>query len=122
MVTRRGNNCYYRAMKKFDRKTVIESFRTSIPIMVTFVVIGIGYGILMQKHGFGPLWSLLSGFVIYSGTAQFVSVAMPAGADGIHCLKVIYQITMYSRTPRSLIDNSIRSSLFSDFSFPKENL
>ena len=65
-------------MKKFDRKTVIESFRTSIPIMVTFVVIGIGYGILMQKHGFGPLWSLLSGFVIYSGTAQFVSVAMLA--------------------------------------------
>lgn len=68
-------------MKKFDRKTVIESFRTSIPIMVTFVVIGIGYGILMQKHGFGPLWALLSGFVIYSGTAQFVSVAMLADSS-----------------------------------------
>ena len=44
--------------------------------MVTFVVLGAGYGILMQKHGYGPLWSLLSGIVIFSGTAQFVSVSM----------------------------------------------
>ena len=44
--------------------------------MVTFVVLGIGYGILMQKHGYGPVWSLLSGIIIFSGTAQFVSVTM----------------------------------------------
>ena len=43
---------------------------------MTFVVLGIGYGILMQKHGYGPLWSVLSGFIIFSGTAQFVSVTM----------------------------------------------
>ena len=43
---------------------------------MTFIVLGTGYGILMQKHGFGPLWSLLSGIVIFSGTAQFVSVTM----------------------------------------------
>ena len=44
--------------------------------MVTFVVLGTGYGILMQKHGFGPLWSFLSGIVIFSGTVQFVSVSL----------------------------------------------
>lgn len=44
--------------------------------MVTFVVLGIGYGILMEKHGYGPVWSLLSGIIIFSGTAQFVSVTM----------------------------------------------
>lgn len=44
--------------------------------MVTFVVLGIGYGILMEKHGYGPMWSLLSGIIIFSGTAQFVSVTM----------------------------------------------
>ena len=43
---------------------------------MTFIVLGIGYGILMQKHGYGPLWSLLSGIFIFSGTAQFVSVTM----------------------------------------------
>lgn len=44
--------------------------------MVTFLVLGTGYGILMQKHGFGPVWSLLSGIIIFSGTVQFVSVTM----------------------------------------------
>lgn len=43
---------------------------------MTFLVLGIGYGILMEKHGYGPFWSLLSGLIIFSGTAQFVSVTM----------------------------------------------
>ena len=51
--------------------------------MVTFVVLGIGYGILMQKHGFGPVWSLLSGIIIFSGTVQFVSVTMLSGGSVI---------------------------------------
>ena len=63
-------------MRKITKKDVSAAFRTSSPIIVTFVVLGIGYGILMQKHGYGPLWSVLSGFIIFSGTAQFVSVTM----------------------------------------------
>ena len=60
-------------MKKRD---VLAALHTSAPIMVTFVVLGTGYGILMQKHGYGPLWSLIAGIVIFSGTAEFVSVSM----------------------------------------------
>ena len=58
------------------KRDVKAALKTSFPIMVTFVVLGTGYGILMQKHGYGPLWSLLSGLIIFSGTAQFVSVSM----------------------------------------------
>ena len=54
---------------------VKAALNTSLPIMVTFIVLGTGYGILMQKHGFGPFWSLFSGIVIFSGTAQFVSIS-----------------------------------------------
>ena len=60
-------------MKKRD---VLAALHTSAPIMVTFLVLGTGYGILMQKHGYGPLWSLIAGIVIFSGTAEFVSVSM----------------------------------------------
>ena len=63
------------------RRDVAAARGTSAPIMVTFLVLGFGYGILMQKRGYGPLWSLVSGIVIFSGTAQFVSVGMlPAGS------------------------------------------
>ena len=61
---------------KITKREAAAALRTSLPIMVTFVVLGIGYGILMQKHGCGPLWSFLSGIIIFSGTAQFVSVSL----------------------------------------------
>jgi 4-azaleucine resistance transporter AzlC len=61
---------------KITKKEISSALKTSAPIMVTFIVLGIGYGLLMQKHGFGQLWSLLAGVIIFSGTVQFVSVAM----------------------------------------------
>ena len=51
--------------------------------MVTFIVLGIGYGLLMQKSGYGPLWSLASGLIIFSGTVQFVCVSMLGGGSVI---------------------------------------
>ena len=58
--------------------------------MVTFLVLGSGYGILMEKHGFGPLWSVLAGIIIFSGTVQFVSIAMlGAGSFGIAALTAL---------------------------------
>lgn len=65
-----------RDLGRIEKKDVTAALHTSLPIMVTFVVLGIGYGLLMQKHGFGPVWSLLSGIIIFSGTVQFVSVTM----------------------------------------------
>ena len=61
---------------RISRKDLIAALKTAAPIMVTFVVLGTGYGILMEKHGYGPWWSLLAGVVIFSGTAEFVSVSM----------------------------------------------
>ena len=61
---------------KITKRDISAALHTSLPIMVTFVVLGSGFGILMQKHGFGPVWSLISGIIIFSGTVQFVSVSM----------------------------------------------
>ena len=61
---------------KITKREISSAFKTSFPIIVTFIVLGIGFGLLMQKHGFGPLWSLASGIIIFSGTVQFVSIAL----------------------------------------------
>ena len=63
-------------MIRITKADVRAAFQTSLPIMVTFVVLSIGYGLLMEKNGYGPLWSLASGIIIFSGTVQFVSVSM----------------------------------------------
>lgn len=61
---------------KITKKEIAVAFRTSFPIIVTFIVLGIGFGLLLQKHGFGPVWALASGIIIFSGTVQFVSIAL----------------------------------------------
>ena len=66
---------------KITKRDAAAAFHTSVPIMVTFLVLGTGYGILMQKHGFGWIWSMLSGIVIFSGTVQLVSVSLLSGGS-----------------------------------------
>ncbi len=68
---------------KIRKQDITAALRTSFPITVTFLVLGTGYGILMQKHGFGWIWSMLSGIIIFSGTVQFVSVSMLSGGSVI---------------------------------------
>ena len=61
---------------KISKKEITAALRTSFPIIVTFIVLGIGFGLLLEKHGFGPVWALASGIVIFSGTVQFISIAL----------------------------------------------
>ena len=68
---------------KVTKKDIAAAFKTSMPIMVTFIILGMGFGILMQKHGYGPVWSLISGILIFSGTVQFVSISFMAGGSFI---------------------------------------
>ena len=63
------------------KKEIKVAFKASLPVMVTFIVLGMGYGILMSEHGYGALWSAVSGIIIFSGTVQFVSVSMLSGGS-----------------------------------------
>ena len=63
------------------KKEIKAAFKASLPVMVTFIVLGMGYGILMSEHGYGALWSAVSGIIIFSGTVQFVSVSMLSGGS-----------------------------------------
>ena len=49
--------------------------------MTGYLVLGIGYGILMNAKGYNALWSLAAGLLIYSGTMQFVAIDLFAGAS-----------------------------------------
>ena len=77
---------------KISGREVTAALHTSLPIMVTFVVLGSGYGILMQKHGFGPLWSLIAGIVIFSGTVQFVSISMLSSGSVIMAVVTAFMV------------------------------
>ncbi len=65
-----------------DRKTFFYAFRASLPVMAGYIVLGIGFGILMQAHGYAWYWSALMSAVIYAGSIQYVAVdLLSAGAN-----------------------------------------
>ena len=58
------------------------SFKASVPVMAGYIVLGMGFGILLQDAGYSWLWALLMSFAIYAGSMQYVTVnLLTAGAS-----------------------------------------
>lgn len=58
------------------RKVVKVAFIKSLPVMAGYVVLGIGFGILLKKAGYGLFWAFLMSFTIYAGSMQYVAVSL----------------------------------------------
>lgn len=60
------------------KKTITYSFRSSLPVMAGYVVLGIGFGILLHSKGFGVLWAFFMSLFIYAGSMQYVAIDLLA--------------------------------------------
>ena len=58
---------------------VIRALRDSLPVMTGYVVLGLGFGVLMASKGYDAFLVLSEGILIYSGTMQFVLADMLSG-------------------------------------------
>lgn len=58
-------------------------FIRTIPIMTGYVVLGIGFGVLLQKAGYSWVWALVMGLTMYSGTMQYVGVDLLSSGASI---------------------------------------
>ena len=65
------------------KKTIKQSFIASIPIMAGYVILGIGFGILLRNAGYGVGWALAMSTLIYAGTLQYVGVSLLAGGASV---------------------------------------
>ena len=45
-------------------RIVKQAFLRSLPVMAGYIVLGIGFGILLRNAGFGVLWSFAMGAFI----------------------------------------------------------
>ncbi len=55
-------------------KIVKKAFIKSLPVMAAYVVLGMGYGVLMSEKGYAPWVSILCSLVIFAGSMQYVAV------------------------------------------------
>lgn len=64
-------------------KTVKLAFLKSLPVLAGYIVLGIGFGILLRKAGYGVLWAFAMSTLIYGGSMQYVGVDLIAGGASI---------------------------------------
>lgn len=62
--------------KGITKKLIKSAFIKSLPVMAGYVVLAIGFGILMKEAGYGLFWSFLMSFTIYAGSMQYVAVSL----------------------------------------------
>ena len=62
---------------------VRKAFYMSIPVMAGYLVLGTGFGILMDKAGYGVLWSFAMSMLIFAGSMQYVGIGLLTGGASI---------------------------------------
>lgn len=63
-----------------NRKAIIkEAFWDSLPVLTGYIVLGIGFGIVLHTKGYGVVWALFMSVFIFAGSMQFVAVDLLSG-------------------------------------------
>ena len=69
--------------RTMNRQITKLAFIKSLPVMAGYIVLGIGFGILLRNAGYGAVWSFAMSLFIYAGTMQYVGVGLISGGASI---------------------------------------
>ena len=93
------------SVKTVNHSLVKIAFVKSLPVMAGYIVLGIGFGILLNEAGFGPLWALLMSLLVFAGSMQFVGVSLISGGASVlvtamttlmvNARHIFYSVSMY---------------------------
>lgn len=64
-------------------KKLRSNFVRTLPVMAGYIVLGIGFGIILNSHGFGVLWAFLMSTLIYAGSMQFMAINLISAGAGM---------------------------------------
>ncbi len=67
-------------MNKGDIK---KAFTASIPVMAGYVVLGMGFGIILKTKGYGLIWAAAMSIFIYAGSMQYVAINLITGGASL---------------------------------------
>ncbi len=61
-------------------KAIKRALRDTFPIFAGYLVLGIGFGVMLAKRGFGTYWAAIMSCTMYAGSMQYVAVELLADA------------------------------------------
>ncbi|MBQ9167095.1 MAG: AzlC family ABC transporter permease [Oscillospiraceae bacterium] len=70
-------------MKQQTRETIKKAFLATIPVLTGYVVLGMGFGVILKSKGYGVLWALGMSVFIYAGSMQYVAIDLITGGASL---------------------------------------
>ncbi len=70
-------------IRSVQKNTLKYAWKASLPVMAGYLVLGIGFGVLLEDKGYGWWWAALMSLTIYAGSMQYVAVDLLAGGATI---------------------------------------
>jgi predicted branched-subunit amino acid permease len=68
-------------------KSLHFAIKKMVPLLFSYIFVGIASGLLLYDAGYSPVWAFISGMFIYAGSMQIVMVSlMTAGTPLIWSL------------------------------------
>ncbi len=65
-----------------NKKDIKIALVDTLPVLTGYIVLGMGFGILMGQEGYGAIWSFCMGLFVYAGSMQYLAVdLMGSGAS-----------------------------------------
>lgn len=55
---------------------VRAAFPVTVPVLLGFLVLGMAFGMLMQKNGFSAWWALAMSLIAFGGSLQFAAISL----------------------------------------------
>lgn len=71
----KSNNKWLKALK--------VAFPITLPVLAGYLVLGFGFGLLLQSKGYNFVWAILMSITIYGGSMQYVGVDILASGATI---------------------------------------
>jgi len=68
---------------KQNSELLKKAFLDTIPVMTGYVVLGIGFGIVLETKGYGVGWALAMSLFIYAGSMQYVAIDLLTGGASL---------------------------------------
>ena len=65
------------------RKDLRAAFLATLPVLAGYLVLGMGFGILMHANGYGVGWSFAMSLLVYAGSMQYLAVDLLAGGASV---------------------------------------
>ena len=64
-------------------QTVRNAFKSSLPVMAGYLVLGAGFGMMMKAAGYGAGWAFAMSLFIYAGSMQYAAVGLLSGGASL---------------------------------------